>query len=321
MLVKFFLIILIFSFPFWWFVNNIEKKLEDFFFWSEVAKNPNLMSSLVNAQFEEKIEKLKPIRKKEVKDLEIEAKSALSILINEENKERILFKKEENLKLPIASLTKLMTALVVVRHYDLSKEITVSSSGKGEKRNFFNGRTFKTEYFLYPLLIESNNEAAIILSNDYEGMKEENFISLMNEEAKKIGLENTFFANPTGLDPEEPNEQINYSTALDLVKLTREVLKEPFLLEVISYPRYLSFGPELINTNKLFFDPDMVWRERIIGGKTGYTEKAGGVLLLILKAPKDKGTIINLVLGTENSEARFREMKKLVKWLKEAYYW
>lgn len=322
---KIFLIISILSLPFWWGMNYLEKELGTFFFWYQISRNPQLINQIGTAHLEEKLEDIKPIKNRNMKDLNIEAKSAISFLIdNKNNRRRILFEKEKNLKLPIASLTKLMTAWVVLNYYDLSKEITISklaATQPFDNGKLQEGKTFKVEYFLYPLLMESSNGAAIALSNDYEGMEEREFVRLMNQEAEKIGLNSTFFDNPTGLDPEESGTGVNYSTVEDLVKLTENLLKKPLIWEILSLSHYSLYGPELINTNKLLTDESIAWQEKIIGGKTGFTEKAGGTLLLILKAPKEKGVIINVILGTNGINDRFKEMKKLVNWLKEAYYW
>lgn len=321
---KLLLLILILSLPFWWGMNSLEKDLSNFFFWHQISKSPQLIPHIFTAQLDEKLEILKPIRDRKVGDLELGAKSAISVLVSDDNKEKTLLKKEENLELPIASLTKLMTALVVLNHYDLSKEITISklaSKQYGENGKLQEGKTFKAEYFLYPLLMESSNGAAVALSNDYEGMTEKKFVEVMNEEAKKIGLNASFFDNPTGLDPEESKTELNYSTAKDLAKLARVLLEKPLIPEILYLPKYSLYGPELVNTNKLLIDENIAWQERIIGGKTGFTEKSGGVLFLAIRAPKGKGTIINVILGTENTEDRFEEMKKLVNWLKEAYQW
>ncbi|MEK7519232.1 MAG: hypothetical protein AAB565_00375 [Patescibacteria group bacterium] len=318
------LIILVLSLPFWLGVNYFEKRLENFFFWYQISNNPQVISQIFTAQLDQKLEDLKPLRNRKTGELNPKVKSAISILIDKKGKERILLEKESNLKLPIASLTKLMTAWVVLEHYDFSKEITVSKKASlqyGENGKLKEGKTFKVEYFLYPLLMESSNGAAISLSNDYEGIKERDFIVLMNEEAQKLGLNSTFFANPTGLDPEESKTEMNYSTTVDLVKLTKELLKKPLIWEILALPKYSLYGPELINTNKLLIDGGVGWQGKIIGGKTGFTDQAGGILLLVLRAPRGQGTLINVVLGAEGVDQRFQEMRKLLDWLKEAYYW
>ncbi|PIV44907.1 MAG: hypothetical protein COS25_02720, partial [Candidatus Nealsonbacteria bacterium CG02_land_8_20_14_3_00_37_10] len=268
-------------------------------------------------------------------------KSTISVLVDGKDKEKVLFEKESNQKLPIASLTKLMTAWVVLEHYyDLSKEITISklaANQYGDIRKLEEGKTFPAEYFLYPLLMESSNGAAFALANDYEGMTERDFVQLMSRETEKIGLNDTFFDNPTGLDPQESKTEMNYSTANDLVKFTKKLLEKPLIWEILSLPRYSLYGPELINTNGFLFKEDKSsslpfaaarvldgsadWQDRIIGGKTGYTGEAGGCLLLVIKAPKAQGFLINIILGANGKENRFEEMKKLVDWLKVAYKW
>ncbi len=298
---KIFLIVFLISLPFWWGVNVSQEKLEDFLFWKTLADNPNLFMAQI-AQ-EEILNSLKPIRNWQVEAPEIAASSAISVFINQKGEKRILFEKNSQEQLPIASLTKLMTASVALENYDLSKEI----------RNSQVGRTFPAEYFLYPLLIESNNDAALILANDYDEMSEEIFVALMNLRAKKLNLENTYFANPTGLDPENSDDPKNVSTAQDLVKLTEYLLEKPLIWEILALPKFDLYGPELINTNKLLEEiPE------IIGGKTGYTIKAQGCLLLVLQAPKNRGVIINIVLGSQN---RFEEMEKIIDWVNSAHKW
>ena len=324
--IKIFLIALILSLPIFWGINILEKELRDFFYWREITENPQLLAAQANQlALEQKLRDLKPFRNRSVPDLEIEAKSTISVLVDGKDKEKVLFEKESNQKLPIASLTKLMTAWVVLEHYyDLSKEITISklaANQYGDIRKLEEGKTFPAEYFLYPLLMESSNGAAFALANDYEGMTERDFVQLMSRETEKIGLNDTFFDNPTGLDPQESKTEMNYSTANDLVKFTKKLLEKPLIWEILSLPRYSLYGPELINTNGFLLDGSADWQDRIIGGKTGYTGEAGGCLLLVIKAPKAQGFLINIILGANGKENRFEEMKKLVDWLKVAYKW
>ena len=324
--IKIFLIALILSLPIFWGINILEKELRDFFYWREITENPQLLAAQANQlALEQKLRDLKPFRNRSVPDLEIEAKSTISVLVDGKDKEKVLFEKESNQKLPIASLTKLMTAWVVLEHYDdLSKEITISKLAANQYGNIGKleeGKIFPAEYFLYPLLMESSNGAAFALANDYEGMTERDFVQLMNRETEKIGLNDTFFDNPTGLDPQESKTEMNYSTANDLVKFTKKLLEKPLIWEILSLPRYSLYGPELINTNGFLLDGSADWQDRIIGGKTGYTGEAGGCLLLVIKAPKAQGFLINIILGANGKENRFEEMKKLVDWLKVAYKW
>jgi len=316
---KFFLIVFVLSLPFWWGVNVLGEKLENFFYWREISQNTQIFTAQII--LEEKLNKLKPIRHRNVEDLEIRATSVISVFLDNKGKEKILFEKESGKILPIASLTKLMTALVVLENYDFSKEIKISEKAVEQPEDLGKlvaERIFPVKYLLYPLLMESSNDAAFSLANDYDGMTGEKFVTLMNSAAQKLNLNDTFFVNPSGLDPETktPETKINYSTASDLAKLTKELLKKPLIWEILSTPRYNLYGPELLNTNELLGEiPE------IVGGKTGYTYTAGGCMVLVTIAPKDAGFLVNVILGTDGHNGRFGEMKKLANWLNTAYKW
>lgn len=310
------------SLPFFWGINYFEKNLGDFLFWHEISQKPHFFTAQI--LLEEEWRKAQPFRNREAEELEIGAKSAFSIITGGRGEEKVLFEKESRQKLPIASLTKLMTAWVVLEYYDLSKEIKISKEAAnqhGDVRRLEEGRVFSVEYLLYPLLIESSNGAAFALANDYPEMSEKDFVGLMNREAQEIGLENTFFNNPSGLDPEETEVEENRSTAQDMAKLAKKLLEEPLIWQILSLPRYSEYGPELINTNRFLLNNETNWQEGIVGGKTGYTSKAGGCLLLVVRPPGEQGFLINIILGAEGREVRFEEMKKLVDWLKIAYKW
>lgn len=293
------------------------ERFGNFFYWLEMAGSPQLLASQESqASFQNYIRELKPIRRVDAPDLEIEAKSSVSILVDDRGSERILFEKDGNAKLPIASLTKLMTAKIVLDNYELSKEIEISKTAIAQEGDFGKlavGKALSVKYLLYPLLIESSNDAAFSLANDYDGMTGEEFVRLMNQESGRLELTDTEFFNPTGLDPEEPNEDINYSTAYDLAKLAKSLLGRPLLWKILATPNFDGYGPQLSNTNVLLGE-----LSRIVGGKTGYTEKASGCFLVVVEAPKGKGYIINVILGSNN---RFLEMEKMVNWVNLAYIW
>ena len=318
--IKIFLIILLLSLPFWWGINVLEKNLGNFFFWQEFAENPQLLAAQANQlAFEENLRNLKPLRDKNIDDFKTEAQSVISVFLSNQGEERVLLVKNASQKLPMASLTKLMTAKIVLENYDLSEGIQISQQAVEQEEDLGKlkiGKVFSVQYLLYPLLMESSNDAAFALANDYPGMEEEKFLGLMNLAAQELNLKDTYFFNPSGLDPDEdePDEKINYSTGIDLVKLTKELLKEPLIWEILATPKYKLYGPELVNTNKLLEEIP-----GIIGGKTGYTEEALSCFLLVSKAPKSKGVLINVILGSV--EDRFEEMKKLTNWLQQAYLW
>ncbi len=320
---RYLLIAALICIPFWGFgLVVLQEKLSDFFYRQEIAKNPEIFYAQITPRI--KLEGIKLDRSNEAADLDIGAKTAISLLIDKKGREKILFEKDMNQQMPIASLTKLMTALVVMENYDLSKEIIVSKEAVAQEGDFGkleSGEKLTVEYLLYPLLMESSNDAAFSLASDYPSSTEKTFAGLMNDESQKTGLKNTVFFNSTGLDPEESKTEMNLSTAYDLAKLTEKALEKPLLWKILSLPKYQVYGPELVNTNELLED-SVSWHDKIIGGKTGYTDTAGGCMILVLKAPqKPDYLMINVILGAEGTSSRFEQMKKLVDWANSAYVW
>jgi D-alanyl-D-alanine carboxypeptidase (penicillin-binding protein 5/6) len=287
---------LLISFPFWWGINIFHKRIENFFFWQEIAKNPNFLLAQVSQEIN--LEKLKPIiRKEKSEDLDIKAKAALALFINRKGEEKILFDKNSEESLPIASLTKIMTAHVFLKNYNIHNP---------EIANLF-----------YSLLIASDNEAAMKLARL---IGEEKFVELMNKEAKNLGLKRTRFFNPSGLDPFPFSSSFNYSTAQDLAKLAFYLLEnQPLIWEISKISELDIYSAEGIFQRRIKNTNELLEKiPEIIGGKTGETPNSKGSLLLILKAPKNKGYLITVILGSEN---RFLEMEELINWLKTAYQW
>jgi D-alanyl-D-alanine carboxypeptidase (penicillin-binding protein 5/6) len=315
---KFFLIALFLSLPVWW---GIERKLEDFFFWLQIAQNPPSSVATINPELIQKeIKKFKPIRNWQIEDLNIEATSAIAVEIDDKSTQKVLFKKASSEVLPIASISKLMTALVVLENYEPSQIVEISKTAvsiEGESGKLKIGEIFKTQDLLYPLLMESSNDVAQALS---EVRGEQAFVDLMNFKAENLGLKNTNFVNPTGLDP-ETSGPLNSSTAEDLIRLTDYLLKtQPLIWKILTTSEFDLYSADgvyhhkVLNNNKLLKD----WPERIVGAKTGYTDKASGCIILVLKNPNSENFLINAILGSVD---RYEEMKKLVNWLDQAYIW
>jgi len=317
--IKFFLVCLILSVFFWSGVNILEKGMEDFFYVRELEKNPLILRAEISSFTFSDIQE--PIRIQEISDLKISAKSAISVFVDSQEKDLVLFQKNESEKLPIASLTKLMTALAASNIYQLSDRIEISKQAieqEGEEVKLKVGEILSVKELLSMTLIESSNDAAYALATPNVGrkrMREESFVDLMNLEAYyNVGLnrETTHFINPTGLDPEDPFRITNYSTAEDLVKLAKYLIKyKPEILEILSQKENGDFDYTLENTNELLGEI-----EGIIGGKTGYTDRAGGCLILILEGPRKNTFLINVIL---DSGDRFEEMKQLINWTKQAF--
>ena len=228
--------------------------------------------------------------------LEIEAKSAL-VVREKDNKKKILFKKYPQKKLPIASLTKLMTGVVAIENYDLDQTTIISEravSKNGDSGKLIQGEEKTVKELLEVMLVRSSNDAAWALT---EIMGTEKFISKMNSKAEELGLNDTHFVNPSGL---ENGHGSNISTTKDLLKLVN------YLFENEKRILMIGASPSSLNTNKLIFD-----YSNIIGSKTGYTNKAGGCLIMVLE--DDRGYhYVNILLGSENRNSRFREMRKII---------
>lgn len=311
------ILVLIFFGDIRWFYNS----LEDFFRWKLTDNENVFVSSLQTSVDDAKAsvasvvnldQSILPSRDWHTEDLKLEAQAALSVEFGS-GTSKTLFQKNEEKRLPIASLTKLMTALIVLENYDLSQKITVSGGAmaqKGEQGDLQLGQALSVKNLLYITLIESSNRAAFLLA---EPIGVPRFIALMNLQAQKIGLANTHFQDTTGLDSR------SYSTVQDLAILSEYLFKNyPLFKEIIGlkeYNVYLDSGilhHKLVNTNKLLGE------NSIIGGKTGFTDEAQGCFMVIQNSPDKANYIVSIVLGSSD---RFFQMQHIINWLSAAYTW
>lgn len=245
--------------------------------------------------------------------------------------ENVLYEDNADTSLPIASISKIMTALVVFEEYDLQETVQVSEYeivSRTEFRDFRAWGGTKVEEMVHQMLVESNNSGAFalaLISNRFlekEGNPIDNFIAEMNAKAEKIGMKDTEFINPSGLDG---RGNYNLSTAKDIATLSKYLIEsQEDILSISAMPSYRLYSPDksifykAINTNDfLHSSNERGWEETIVGGKTGWTYAAYGCLLLVLEAPtEDGGYLINVVLGAED---RFQEMERLVDYIYYTY--
>ena len=304
---KFLLLGLGISLSFWWAFNSSEKTFENFLY-AQISEPLNQIPEI----------KIPP--KTEKPELNLQVKADFSLKLDKNNRKNILLADNADLPLPIASLTKLMTALIVFDNpedYPLSGIITVPGEAVKQSEDFGSlkmGDRLSVENLLHIMLIESSNDAAWALA-DVIGT--DNFVEKMNQKAEVLGLKNTYFINPTGLDIDDSTPpSYNVSTAKDLAEISRYVLANyPAIFGISSLNSYEVLNAEnnfhhlAINRNEL-----LNLNSHVIGGKTGYTDTAGGCMILVLK--DDNGNyIINVILGAVSQEARFEEMKKLIVWV------
>lgn len=219
---------------------------------------------------------LLPFARKNVKAFSTSAK-AMCVLEKESG--RIICAKNENEKLPMASTTKIVTAITVIENCkDLKQVITVDDKAIGvEGTSIYlkKGEQISVEDLLYGLMLRSGNDSATALAIHVAGSIED-FALMMNDTAKKVGATNSNFANPHGLD--DPN---HYTTAYDLAKITAYALKNPIFKNLVSTKRHVIEKTNvceekryLKNKNKLLNSLD-----GCCGVKTGFTSRAGRCLV------------------------------------------
>ncbi|OGZ71198.1 MAG: hypothetical protein A2904_00470 [Candidatus Staskawiczbacteria bacterium RIFCSPLOWO2_01_FULL_33_9] len=301
-----FLVVIIFGSLQWFFDS-----LYGFFEKKAALNQKNFLASVTKTSDSQN---LLPYRNWQVEDLKIDAESSISVETNLSLQKKVLFKKSETKILPIASLSKLMTALVVLNNYNLQQQITITDADvlqEGEQGSLKAGQILSVKDLLYITLIESSNDAAFALA---ENLGQDKFIELMNIETNNLGLLNTHFTDSSGLDAG------SYSTAKDLVVLMEYLLnKYPLIWQIIGlkeYDLYLNNGElhhKLINTNELLGEVP-----EVIGGKTGFTNYAKGTFLIVEKSPVKGNYFIHVILGSTN---RLEEMKRIINWLRIAYEW
>lgn len=225
---------------------------------------------------------------------------------------KILYDKNPDTKLPMASMTKIMSMLIIMENihngtlsYTDKVIISKNASSMGGSQVFLQeGEEYKVEDLLKCIAVSSANDAVVAMAEKVSGSVEA-FVELMNQKAQELGLTNTRFSNPHGLDNEN-----HYSTARDMSKLAQELLKYEDILKFTSiYEDYLT-KPDgsqiwLVNTNRLvrFYDG-------VDGLKTGYTTEAG--YCLTATAKKNDFRIISVVMKASEADARSKDTATLL---------
>lgn len=236
-----------------------------------------------------------------------------SVLLMEPNTRRVLAEKNADNEQPIASVTKVMTLLLIMEAIDrgevkLEDEVTVSERAQsmGGSQVFLDANfAYSVEELIKSIVISSANDACVAMS-EYLGGSEEAFVAQMNERAKQLGMNNTAFANCTGLPAEGA-----YSTARDVAVMSAELIQHPLFFQYSTI--WMDELPHdkdgrvtgLNNTNKL-----IRWYAGADGIKTGSTQEAGSCLSAT--ASRNDTRFIAVVLGAPNSDTRFKEAQQLL---------
>lgn len=260
-----------------------------------------------------------PKRRRENYNLQLNEKAGIAVFFDKKGEKNILYQKNIKEKLPIASLTKLMTAIIVFDNYDLDKVVEISKSAVDtpeEVGRLIVGEKISIWGLLNLALLVSSNDAAQALA---EVIGPEKFVEMMNKKTQEIGLFNTHFSDAHGLS------NGNYSTAEDLVLLTQySIIHYPQIWKILRERQMTiigtdSLGREIVhspnNTNKLLGE------DYVFGGKTGYTNEAGDTMILAMNSPGIvEGDIVLVLLGLGVAE-RIPRTKNFYDWVRWGWNW
>lgn len=199
--------------------------------------------------------------------------SAKSAVLYDPLYDRIIWSKQPDIRLPMASTTKIMTALLSLELYELDREVEIQPSwtgAEGSSMYLKAGERVTVEELVYGLMLMSGNDAAVVLSKLLTGNSDD-FVALMNRRAEQLGMKNTSFENPNGLDGSE-----HYSTAEDMALLMAAAMENEDFCRISSTESVDMAGRHMKNHNKLLSMSSVV-----CGGKTGFTKKAGRCLVSV----------------------------------------
>ncbi|MBU1110441.1 D-alanyl-D-alanine carboxypeptidase [Patescibacteria group bacterium] len=253
--------------------------------------------------------------------------TARAVLVIEPESQTILYQYRPDEKLPIASLTKLMTALVAFKNLPLSREVYVRTvENNGSQMGLMLDETLSVESLLWGLLLNSGNDAAVSLGQAYPGGISA-FVNEMNRKAGELNLQDTHFVNLVGW-----HDSQHYSTVMDMALLSKNFLNQPFLAQLVStqskivtsipreksscacntsVPVIVKRWYHLKNTHPLLGEVDGV-----TGIKTGYTQEAGECLITYVDRSAQKLLIV--ILGSDDRDA---ETKALINWSYKNWRW
>lgn len=261
------------------------------------------------------------------KETELFAKSAVLL---DGDSGRVLYSKEGNIPMPMASTTKIMTLIVVLENTELSDVVTVSKNaasqpkvhlGMREKQQFF------VEDLCYSLMLESHNDSAVALA-EHVGGSVEGFADMMNEKARDLGCTNTYYITPNGLDASitaDGKEKMHSTTAEELAKIMRYCImispcKEKFLEITQTQSRTFSDVSKTNSYSCNNHNAFLQMMEGAISGKTGFTGKAGYCYVGALEREGKTFIVALLACGWPNNKTyKWKDTRKLMEYGIENY--
>jgi D-alanyl-D-alanine carboxypeptidase (penicillin-binding protein 5/6) len=223
---------------------------------------------------------------------------------------RILFERDADVKVPMASTTKMMTAIIAIETTPLDTMMTVTYGAAmtvGTSAGLQEGMTLNMRDLLYCLMVPSGNDAAVCIAENISGM-ESRFVALMNEKAASLGMTSTHYADSSGLSDED-----HYTTVRDYLRLARYTMANPIFREVVS-TRHLTLDVggvilDLESTNLLF---DVMDSAEVTGVKTGFIDESG--YCFVGSAIKNGIELYSVTFHGADGDERFRDAKSLLEW-------
>ena len=272
-----------------------------------------------------------PVKNEQVPDLAIP--NAHASLILDAGSGTILHYNNGKERRPVASLTKLMTAVVVLEEMeDLEEAVTIDAeavyiegtkigcprSGYCISQRLKIGEKISVRNLLKAMLMNSANDAAIALAKHIGGSEEE-FVKKMNQRAKELGLNDTNFCTSSGLEINGAEAEC-YSTAYDIARVAAYSMKYDLVWEIMRLPSNTTVYSTDGTVSHQLLNTDLVLDEipNCLGGKTGFTPAAGHSLLMAAGDPTGKHKIIAVVL---DNPYRWRDIRTMVDWAWEAHDW
>ncbi|MBD3251163.1 hypothetical protein GF380_01685 [Candidatus Uhrbacteria bacterium] len=247
--------------------------------------------------------------------------SADAVILVDVSSGAVLYGKQAEVAYPVASITKIMTAMVLLdQGYDPEGILTVASQdlesiGRhwyGDAEQLNRGEAFRA------MLVQSVNELANAFAREYPGGRAA-FVEAMNQKAYTLGLEHTFFTDPSGISPE------NRASALDVARMFRSAIAYPEIREVTQSGAFTmqTLGGRSVKldpTNNLLTSYLNQDPYRVVAAKTGSLPEAGYCLGQVTTHP-DGQQVISVVLGSDNHFGRFQELKALTAWAFDTFSW
>ncbi|MBI4134186.1 MAG: D-alanyl-D-alanine carboxypeptidase [Candidatus Terrybacteria bacterium] len=260
-----------------------------------------------------------PQRKEGVPDIILESRAAYAV--TDESRELFALNAEETL--PIASITKLLTALLVLDRLPLEAPVPITLAAiqvEGDSAHLSAGETLSAHDAILALLLPSSNDAAFALAQAAGGLSD--FIAALNTKAQAIGMTTPHFTNPHGLAP--PG---NTATAKDTAALLREAIRKPILRDMLQQAQVEVQSKD--GRRHLFENTDILLSRLpgALGGKTGYTLESQGTLVFAFspmaalesrQVQQEDTVVITAVLGSKD---RFADTEALARWVLQAYAW